>query len=193
MLPAPTPIYRRLLSTDPYASWADRSCRAPCSCCSAVLFGRVKSGVVVHIIVGAEERGPVVEVSGVRAVAGLGLEGDRYYRRHASGDHDPENEITLVTLEGIEAAARDGGLELTPLDLRRNIVTQGIDLDGLIGSKVRVGEVEIEALGPNPPCRYLQDLVKKPLLKPMMGRGGVRGRIVTSGTINVGDPVIVER
>ncbi|HVL38953.1 MAG TPA: MOSC domain-containing protein [Fimbriimonadaceae bacterium] len=153
----------------------------------------MNSGVVVHIVVGAEERGPVEEVSAVRAVAGLGLEGDRYYRRHANGDHNPENEITLVTLEGIQAAARDAGFDLTPLDVRRNIVTQGIDLDRLIGSKVRVGEVEIEALGPNPPCRYLQELVEKPLLKPMIGRGGVRGRIVTSGTIKVGDSVIGER
>lgn len=148
---------------------------------------------VVDIVIGPEERGPVVLVEEARAVAGAGLEGDRYFLRHAGGDHDPENEITVVAIEGIEAAGEEAGIELTPLDLRRNVVTRGVDLDLPPGTLLRIGEAAIEVLASNPPCRYLQEMAGKPLLKPMVGRGGIRGRIVRSGTIRVGDPVAVGR
>jgi MOSC domain-containing protein YiiM len=80
-------------------------------------------------------------------------------------------------------------MEITLEDTRRNIVTAGISLDGLLGKRFRVGEAEVEALEANPPCRRLAELAGKPLLEPLARRGGVRGRIVRGGVIRTGDPI----
>ena len=34
------------------------------------------------------------------------------------------------------------GVEITPAEARRNLVVRGVSLDGLIGKRFRVGEVE---------------------------------------------------
>lgn len=150
----------------------------------------MEKGTVAEIVIGPEEGRPVRRVDEARAVVGMGLEGDRYFLRHQAGEHDAEDEITLIAIEGIEAAAEEAGLDLETIDLRRNIVTRGIELDDLVGSTLHIGEVEVEALAANPPCRYLQELAGKPLLKPMIARGGIRGRIVRGGIIKVGDSVM---
>jgi MOSC domain-containing protein YiiM len=151
----------------------------------------MSSARVVGILIAPEEGGPVERRDSVRAVAGSGLEGDHYFvslDAPRSGS-DPSEEITLIAIEGIEAAARESGLDLTPEDARRNIVTSGIELGPLIGHTFTVGDVEVEALEDNPPCRHLQDMAGKKLVKPLMGRAGIRGRIVRSGEIRVGDEI----
>jgi MOSC domain-containing protein YiiM len=137
---------------------------------------------VVAIYIGPTPKGPMSEVHSVEAVAGKGLEGDRYFTTK-----DKTEEITLVDREGVEAAASESGIDITLADTRRNIVTTGVDLTSLIGKTFHVGPVTIEALEDNPPCRRLQSITGKKLIKPLMGRAGIRGRIVTSGTITVGD------
>ena len=148
----------------------------------------MSEGTVTDIVIGPTEGGPVRCVTEVSALSGRGLEGDRYLVAEGA-EHDPAGEITLIAIEGIERAAEEAGLELSPADMRRNIVTRGVDLASLIGKRFCVGEAELQALADNPPCRHLQDLAGKPLLKPMIEHGGVRGCIVRSGTIRVGDPV----
>lgn len=148
-------------------------------------------GSVVDIIIGSEELGPVHSVGEVEAVAGLGLKGDRYYERErkSTKDHDPSVEITLVELEGIEAAREESGLDITIEDLRRNIVTTGIDLDPLVGRRFYLGDALVEALDLNPPCRRLARIAGKPLLKPLIGKAGIRGRVVEGGVIKKGDAI----
>jgi MOSC domain-containing protein YiiM len=145
---------------------------------------------VVEILIGPEEGGPVSAQRSVTAVAGAGLEGDRYFQGDTPSEkRDPTLEITLVAVEGIRAAAEESGLDITPADIRRNIVTEGIDVQELIGKRFWVGEVQVEGLEDNPACAHLQRLAGKKLLKPMMGRGGIRGRIVEGGTIEQGDAI----
>jgi MOSC domain-containing protein YiiM len=148
-------------------------------------------GKVDSIYIGPEDEGPMHSVGSVNAVAGRGLEGDRYF--HAGDDPgDPTEEVTLIEVEPLENSAPEHGLEITPEDMRRNIVTRGVRLRDLIGKKFIVGEVRVEALEDNPPCRHLQKLAGKEILKPMIEKGGVRGRIVESGTIRVGDAISLE-
>ncbi len=144
------------------------------------------SGTVEGIFIALEGGAEIVSLDEVKAVAGRGLEGDRYYLGDAA---EPRQEITLIEAEGLEAAGRDDGLGLAPGEHRRNIVTRGVHLHSLIGTTLKVGEAEVEAMRQNPPCRYLQGLTGKPVLEDLKGRGGVRGRIITSGVIRVGDPV----
>jgi MOSC domain-containing protein YiiM len=124
----------------------------------------------------------------VSAVAGRGLEGDRNF--FGAGDqHDPADEITLIDAEGVRAAGVEHGVEFAPGEHRRNVEVTGLDLPALVGMTIRVGGVEVEVLEKNPPCKHLAELTGKPVLKILRHQGGVRGRILTTGTIRTGDTV----
>jgi MOSC domain-containing protein YiiM len=144
---------------------------------------------VEAIFIAPEETAPIERVAEVKAAADAGLVGDRYHSRAVTGRHDPTEDITLFAKEAVDEANAETDLALEYHEMRRNILTSGIELDATVGSRLMIGEVEVEVLELNPACRYLQDLAGKPLLKAMVHRGGVRGRIVTSGTIREGDPI----
>ena len=149
----------------------------------------MNTGRVAGLYIGPRTAEPMSSVTSIKAVAGNGIEGDRYFEKVPSPKHDPTEEITLIELEAIEAARAEYDVEFEPGDTRRNIVTEGIRLDGLLGTTFTVGEVQIEALEKNPPCARLVRITEKKLLKPLIHRGGVRGRIVSTGTIKLGDAI----
>ena len=145
-------------------------------------------GTIVGIFTASAEGAPVASRDEARAVAGRGIEGDRFFNSNA-GEHDPADEITLIEAEGLEQARAEHGLDLAPGEHRRNVVVEGLDLLELLGRTVRVGEVEVTLVADNPACRHLQDLVGKPVLRHLRRKGGVRGSIVTGGVLRVGDTV----
>jgi MOSC domain-containing protein YiiM len=147
----------------------------------------VEEGRVESIYIGPDPQGPMRSVDQVVAVAGRGLEGDRYFQ--PAEDGDPTAEITLIEAEAIDRAVAESGVDIRREDTRRNVITSGVRLAELLGKRFRVGEVEVEAMEPNPPCRHLAEVAGKPLLKPLARRGGLRGRIVTGGVVGVGDPI----
>ncbi len=127
----------------------------------------------------------------VRAVAGAGLDGDRYAARKGewsdrggSGRH-----LTLIEAEAVESAFHEFGVRLEQGEARRNITTRGIGLNDLVGRRFYVGEVLCQATGLCEPCQYLQRLVGKPVLRPLVHRGGIRAQILTDGEIRVGDVI----
>src|SRR2546423_11780416 len=75
-------------------------------------------------------------VERVRAVAGFGLEGNRYFR----DDLAPGQALTLITAEALEALDRETGIHLEPSETWRNVLTRGIDLNALVGKRFHVGE-----------------------------------------------------
>ncbi len=146
-------------------------------------------GTVELIHIADVKGGPVRPLETVDAVAGLGLEGDRNHREN--GD-SPGRDLTLIEAEEIEALARNHGIHLAPGETRRNITTRGIRLNELIGKEFWIGEVRARGVKINEPCQYLQDLVGKPILKPLAHRAGIRADLLTGGSISVGDRVEVE-
>src|SRR2546425_11392494 len=82
--------------------------------------GRV-AGIFIGPVAGQEMQ----PVSEVRAVAGRGLEGDRYFERTGTFSELPGTgrEVTLIESEAVESAGREHGLDLAPGAARRNIVT----------------------------------------------------------------------
>jgi MOSC domain-containing protein YiiM len=83
-------------------------------------------------------------------------------------------------------------LGLRAAEIRRNIVTEGIRLNELVGSTFRIGDVLIEGIRLCPPCTHLDKLTGKQLLRPLADRGGLRANILSDGTIRVGDAITVE-
>lgn len=131
-------------------------------------------------------------VDEVKAVAGAGLEGDRYFRRTGtySEKHDVGREATLIESEAIAAVQRDYGVEIEAGDCRRNIVTRGIALNHLVGKEFRVGEARMRGIRLCEPCGHLAKLTHEKVSKGLVHRGGLRAQIVEGGTIRVGDRIV---
>ena len=148
-------------------------------------------GEVVSIRIAPEEGAPTVAVPEVRAVAGRGLEGDRYFFRSGtfSRKADPAREVTLVEAEAIEAVARDHGIELADGDTRRNITTRGVPLNHLVGKTFRVGEVVLRGVELCHPCGLLERLTHPGVRKALANRGGLNAQVLVEGTIRTGDEV----
>lgn len=149
--------------------------------------GRIEG---IHIAPGEGRR--MTGVERIRAIAGVGLEGDRYAGGHGrwSGDARPGREVTLIEAEVIEDLASTHGIALRPGESRRNLTTRGIRLNDLVGRRFRVGEVECEGASLCEPCGYLEGWVGQPIIAPLVHRGGLRALIRTGGEIKVGDEIV---
>jgi MOSC domain-containing protein YiiM len=151
----------------------------------------MEQGRVESIQVGPEAKRPLVAVRSVRAVRGLGLEGDRYFRQAGTFSKHPgiDRDVTLIEAEALEALERETGIALDPADSRRNVVTRGIRLNDLVGHVFRIGDVLLKGTRLCDPCRHLERLTKKGVLDGLVHRGGLRTVIVKSGTIHVSDAI----
>jgi MOSC domain-containing protein YiiM len=132
-------------------------------------------------------------VERVQADAGLGLQGDRYYRTTGGGTFSvadkPGQDITLIEQEALEGLEAEHGISLTPDEARRNVVTSGIGLNDLVGKRFFIGAVECRGDRLCDPCADLQRMTRAGVLKGLVDRGGLRADIVSGGEIAVGDPV----
>jgi MOSC domain-containing protein YiiM len=149
-------------------------------------------GVVEAIHIAAAAAEPVRAVEAIRAITGVGLEGDRYAAGLGHYDDDRvSRDLTLVEAEVIETLAREHGVELAPGETRRNITTRGVALNSLLGRRFWVGRVLCEGTRLCEPCQYLADLTGKPLLRSLVHRGGLRADILHGGVISCGDAIRV--
>ena len=147
------------------------------------------SVVSIHIAPSAET--PIRSLHEARAIAGKGLEGDRYLQATGtySGQPGSGREVTFIEIEAIEALERESNIVLAPGEARRNVVTRGIALNHLVGREFRVGEVRFRGLRLCEPCSHLEGLSGAGLKAGLHHRGGLRTDIITGGTIRVGDTV----
>jgi MOSC domain-containing protein YiiM len=142
----------------------------------------------IHIAAGAKE--PLHTVGEVRAIPGVGLEGDRYALKLGTFyKPEPDRELTLIEAEAIEAIKSEYKVEIAPGELRRNLVTRGVPLNHLVGREFRVGDVLIRGIRLCEPCNHLEALTQRPVVKSLRHRGGLRAQILKEGTIHVGDTV----
>lgn len=156
----------------------------------------VTNGVVLEIFTTPAEGQPMVSQSEVEALAGKGLAGDRYVLGTGFYSQTPitpgARELTLIDVEAVAEAARQTGLPFTTVACRRNLITSGIDLDGLIGQAFTIGEVRCEGVRSCPPCVHLEALTGMKIMRALVRSGGLRARIVQGGTIRVGDQLAVD-
>jgi MOSC domain-containing protein YiiM len=127
-------------------------------------------------------------VDSVRALAGRGLDGNRYFFDEAP----PGRALTLVAAEAVEAMEREHGISLEVAATRRNVVTRGIDVNELVGKRFRVGDVECEGVELCEPCAHLQSMTKPGVIKGLAHRGGLNADILSDGEISVGDAVVTD-
>jgi hypothetical protein len=143
-------------------------------------------GMIESIWIAERAGAPMRELREVRAIAGQGLEGDR----HVSGTGTfpsgrPGSALTLIEAEVCESFSST----LTAEEHRRNVVTRGIDLNRLVGHEFVIGELRCRGVRLNEPCSVLQRYSSRPVLRPLIHRGGLRADILEDGVIRAGDSV----
>tara|TARA_B100001093_G_scaffold116428_1_gene108784 strand:- start:2320 stop:2760 length:441 start_codon:yes stop_codon:yes gene_type:complete len=130
----------------------------------------------------------IKEVESIEVLANKGVVGDR----HFSDYNDPFCQLTLIESENIDFYNLKYGLNIPYVEFRRNIVTEGIRLNELIGKKLRIGNAEVEAVDLCRPCRHLTEILcQDNILKEFLRKGGLRCQILTSSIIKIGDEIII--
>lgn len=135
------------------------------------------------------------QVHEVRAIAGVGLESDRYALGKGAFSHSKIPKIRHVTFIGSGAIARANmwsGADFTPAETRRNIITDGIDVNELVDTEFWIGDVGFVGIEPCDPCDRPDKLSGKNGFKESFhDLGGLRAQIVYGGMLAVGQEIIV--
>jgi len=123
---------------------------------------------------------PMERVDRVRAVAGRGLEGDRYFDK-PSGH---KGQVTFFAEETWRELRRKFSLDGPgPEVFRRNILVRGADLNALIGAEFEVQGVRFSGSEYCKPCFWMDQAFAPGTLDALTEwkAGGLRARILTDG------------
>ena len=126
------------------------------------------------------------EVSSIDVLANKGIVGDRHFNEY----NDPYNQLSLIESENIDYYNLKYGLNISYINFRRNVVTKGIKLNGLIGKKLLIGNVKVKVIDLCRPCKHLTEMLNQyNILKEFLRGGGLRCQILSSSKINSGDKI----
>ncbi len=95
----------------------------------------------------------------------------------------PGSALTLIEAEVCDSFDPP----LVPNEHRRNIVTRGIALNGLVGREFTVGSVRCLGRRLCEPCTVVNGYASRPVLRELVHRGGLRADILEDGEISIGD------
>ena len=141
-------------------------------------------GKVVEIGISDIKGSQIQKVTQVEAFKGKGLLNDRKFKE----TNQKECQLTLIEIENVNYYNNLSNTNFFPLDFRRNIVTENIRLNKLVGKEFFIGEVKLKAHDLCRPCKYLQKKLKQnSLVEMLLDKAGLRCEILTSGKISVGD------
>lgn len=137
-----------------------------------------------HNFVGHNDREPdnhpTVEVESIECVAGRGIRGDRFF----DFKDDYKGQVTFFASEVFAEMEASLQLEGSGAELsRRNVITRGVDLNTLIGCEFEVQGVKLFGTEECRPCKWMDLAFKPGALDFLRGRGGLRARILSDGTL----------
>ena len=128
----------------------------------------------------------IKEVKSIEVLANKGVIGDRHFKDF----NDPYCQLSLIESENIDYYNLKYGLDIPYINFRRNIVTKGIQLNELVGKKLKIGKVNLEGIDLCRPCRHLTEMLSQDnILKEFLRRVGLRCQILSSSSINIGDDI----
>ncbi len=143
-------------------------------------------GEVLKLGIAKNNNQPIKEVNSIEVLTNKGIIGDRHFHEF----NDPYNQLSLIESENIDDYNIRFGLNIPYIDFRRNVITKGIRLNDLVGKKLKVGSVELDAIDLCRPCRHLTEMLnQKNVLKEFLRKGGIRCQILSSSNIYVGDKI----
>ena len=155
------------------------------------------TGTLEGIARRGRSRGPIQTLDVASVTTGSGVEGD--FRGRIGPRGRGRRQISLLEAESWAEAMSDLGLEgesLLPWTTRRaNLLTRGIRFPRQGGYVVTIGErLRIEVTVECDPCSRM-DEVRPGLFAALVPdwRGGLLGKVISDGTIAVGDTIRIEK
>jgi MOSC domain-containing protein YiiM len=145
------------------------------------------SSIWIATTAGAE----LQSLSRAKVAQARGIVGDRYHTGDGSFSRWPGagRAITFIAHESIVAVREEHGIDIDGGRSRRNVITEGIDLEELIGRQFRIGTATFKGSRSCQPCRYLERFLEPGAFQAMKSHGGIRAEVEKSGSINVGDTI----
>jgi MOSC domain-containing protein YiiM len=122
---------------------------------------------------------PILEVEAIECVAGRGIRGDRFF----DFKDQYKGQITFFAWETLVALQRELALpEVSPGATRRNVITEGLDLNALVGQTFEIQGVRFQGVEECRPCYWMNHAFRDERVEAWLrGRGGLRARILTDG------------
>jgi MOSC domain-containing protein YiiM len=146
----------------------------------------MRPGTVAWLGLRSARRAPMVAVGEAVFDVAAGVVGDRWAGR-AGGNRM----VTLIGAEGLRAIASFLGRDAVPPEaLRRNVVVAGLNLLALKDRTVRIGGAVIAVTGECHPCSRMEEILGPGGYNAVRGQGGVTARVVSGGTVSLGDEVV---
>ena len=146
-----------------------------------------KAGSIEWIGIRPGKKAQLIPVDSVMLDPAYGLQGEHYARR--SGNR----QVTLIQAEHLPAVASMMNMEsVSPDQLRRNIVINGLNLLALKNKSFQLGEAILEYTGACHPCSRMETTLGAGGYNAMRGHGGITARVTRAGRIRVGDTCVVK-
>ena len=149
-------------------------------------------GKILEIYIAEKDKTPTAQQS-IQAEANKGIVGDRYYNGtgtfSAKLAGNRKSEITFVASEEVDEFNKSQNESLGYGEVRRNIVTQGMNLKDLIGKEFSIDTARFLGIERCEPCAHLAATVNQKLL-PHFVHTGLRAAILKSGEVSVGAKII---
>ncbi len=127
----------------------------------------------------------MIQLDSVEAIAGKGIVEDRYFKKN-----NKTSNITLIEKENIDVFNKNSNPPISYEKFRRNIITQGVRLNSLLGKEIFIGSVKLRVHELCEPCLKLQQLLgKNNFVKEMAHKTVIRCEILSHGKIAKGNKI----
>ena len=144
-------------------------------------------GKVLEIGISENQSNKIVNVNEIEAIKGKGLVGEKHFKEN----NKKRIQITLIEIENINHYNKITETHIPAISFLRNIVTEGIRLNVLVGKEFFIGKVKVRAHDLCRPCKNLQkSFQQKNTVKELLYTGGLRCEILSSGKIFINDQII---
>ena len=145
-----------------------------------------KISKVFKIGISKDDGQKINEISEIEVLSGKGILGDRHFRDY----NGHKGHITLIEKENIDYYNNKYKTKIPYIDFRRNIVTEGIELNSLIEKKIEIGTIKILPYQLCKPCLHLEQMLNsKDIIKEFLRKGGLRCEVLVSGKVKIKDNI----
>ena len=150
------------------------------------------TGTVIAIFVAPAKHAEQISADAVQLKVGKGIVGDRFFGLH---HQQTLRNLTLIEWEVIEEFNRTFGLKLPLNATRRNLVTQGIRLNNLVGKTFKIGQALCLGIELCEPCKVMarhfpaNSLSQAEIIRAFTQKGGIRAEVLIDGAVQLGDDI----
>jgi len=150
--------------------------------------------MIKAIFIAPETEAEQQSVTKIEVIAQKGIMGDRNFDQHRW----PGQNITLIEAENIALFNQGQKKNINIQDTRRNLITQGIKLNSLVGQIFYIGQVKLLGIERCQPCRSLGETLTNDTLSheqaitAFTDKAGIRATILSNGHIKIDMAITID-